>query len=93
MSNEHEPTDPNATPEDDGGAAEAAALLRDAAVFQDAHLRPLLESTADHNPAAVIYALLDGAMQVAKVYFPDHTESLYASATQMVFEAHYGSDN
>ena len=75
--------------------ADALALLKDAAEFQAAYLdKALQDGLAEaQNPAAMIYALLDSAMQLSKHHFPGNPESLYASATQMVFEAHFGSNN
>ncbi|MFT5394208.1 MAG: hypothetical protein ACI8PT_004418 [Gammaproteobacteria bacterium] len=70
----------------------AEELLRDAADFRDRFLTPLLSdaNANGENPAAMMYALLNSALEVALTHFPDHAESVYASATQMVFEARFG---
>lgn len=70
---------------------DAVELLRQAVRLRDDYLAHAL-ARAEHdeqNPAAMIYALLDAAMLLAKTHFPGNPESLYAAATQMVFEAHF----
>jgi len=70
----------------------AEELLRDAADFRNRFLAPLLADAKANgeNPAAMMYALLNSALEMAVTHFPDHAESVYASATQMVFEARFG---
>jgi len=71
----------------------AAALFEEAAALRDTYLVPAVSQAteANANPAAMVYALLDAALNVAVEQFPGDTESLYAAATQMVFEARFGS--
>ena len=40
------------------------------------------------NPAVALYGLLECAMRLSEAHFAEHANQLFASATQMVFEAH-----
>ena len=73
----------------------AAALFEEAAMLRDTYLEPAIAQAdgSDANPAALMYALLDAALTIASERFPGNSESLYAAATQMVFEARFGESS
>ncbi|MBT6273782.1 MAG: hypothetical protein HOI95_06590 [Chromatiales bacterium] len=67
-------------------------LHDDALRFIDRFLSHAIDdaSVQGENPAVVLYGLLECAVRVSQAHFPEHAQELYASATQMVFESHYG---
>ena len=67
-----------------------AALRLDAINFIEKYLTKALDDASEdgENPAVVLYGLLECGMRVAQAHFPEHAGQLYASATQMVHEAH-----
>ena len=69
---------------------EEARLREEALEFVNQYLTAPLDSASEAgiNPAAALYGLLECAMRVSEAHFPEHANQLFASATQMVFEAH-----
>lgn len=65
-------------------------LREEGVAFINEYLNDAMDSaSADGvNPAVALYGLLECAMRLTQAHFPEHANQLFASATQLVFEAH-----
>ena len=65
-------------------------LREEGVAFVSQYLNEAMDAASKDgvNPAVALYGLLECAMRLSEAHFPDHANQLFASATQLVFEAH-----